>query len=632
MVEHTTLPAYMQHNARAMGDQPAMREKNLGIWKTYTWSRYAQEVHDFALGLAALGFKRGDKLGIIGNNLPKLYWAQLAAQCVGGTAVPVYQDAIAKELAYVLRHSEAKIIAAEDQEQVDKILSIREELPELEHLIYCDPRGMTDYDDAILKSYEDAQAAGKEFGSSNNNYFEDEVGKTTGSDIALMCYTSGTTGNPKGVMLSHENLLSCARIFVEAEGIRADDDFLSYLPMAWVGDTAYGPVLSMLVGATCNCPESPATVMRDLRELGPTGIIAPPAIWEGMLSTLQLKGVSASPMKRKVYDFFSDVARKIEDLKYEKKNVPGGLAFWSKLGELMVFGPIRDQLGLRRARWCYSGGAPMGPDTFRFFRGMGINLKQGYGMTEVGGLVTLQPDDQATSDTVGLPCPGVELRIAEDSEVQIKSEGIFAGYFRQDDKTAEAMTDDGWYRTGDAGLINENGHLVIIDRAKDVGKLVDGTPYAPQFVELKLKFSPYINEAVSFGDGHPFISAMIAIDFENVGKWAEERALAYTNYMDLSQKSEVVDLITEEIRKINQGIPEVSRVKRFLLLTKDLDADDNEITRTRKLRRTFIAEKYGPVIEAFYGNAKDVDLRLAVTFEDGSESYVDAHMTIQEAA
>ena len=385
MAEYSTLPAYMQRNAREMGDQPAMREKFLGIWKTYTWSEYAQEVQDFAQGIASLKFERGDKLGIIGNNLPKLYWAQVAAQSIGGTAVPVYQDAIAKELAFVLNHSGAKIIVAEDHEQVDKTLSIKDELTSLEHLIYCDPRGMTDYDEAVLNSYDDVRQAGQTFAASNNSYFDDEVGKTTGADIALMCYTSGTTGDPKGVMLSHEHLLANARRFVDAEGILPDDDFLSYLPMAWVGDTAYGPVLSMLVGSTCNCPENPATVMRDLRELGPTGIIAPPAIWEGMLSNLQLKGASASPMKRKIYDYFCGVARRIEDSKYDNKATTGGLGFWAKIGEFMVFGPIRDQLGLRRARWCYSGGAPMGPDTFRFFRGMGVNLKQGYGMTEVGG-------------------------------------------------------------------------------------------------------------------------------------------------------------------------------------------------------------------------------------------------------
>ncbi|MDP7548178.1 MAG: AMP-binding protein [Alphaproteobacteria bacterium] len=622
----------MLRNAQQMADHPAIRLKELGIWKTYDWAQYAAQVRELSLGLASLGFGREDKLGIIGTNLPQLYWAQVAAQCMGGMPVPVYQDAIAKELAFVLHHSEAKVIVAENQEQVDKILTIREQLPDLKWLIYCDERGMMGYEEDILKSYAEVRAAGQAFDSANAGYFEAEVGKAKAGDVALICYTSGTTGDPKGVMLTHDNLLSCGRIFVASEDVRASDDFLAYLPMAWVGDTTYGLVISLLVGATNNCPEQPSTVMRDLRELGPTGIIAPPAIWEGMLSNLQLKGGSASPLKRKVYNYFSGVAQRIENLKYEGKNIPLGLGLAGKLGEFMVFGPIRDQLGLRRARWCLTGGAPMGPDTFRFFRGFGINLKQVYGMTEVAGLVSLQPDGQANPDTVGTPCAGIDVRIAEDGEVQIKSDGVFAGYFRQDEKTAEAMSEDGWFRTGDAGLLNEQGHLVIIDRAKDVGKLGDGTPFAPQFVELKLKFSPFIDEAVSFGDGHPFVSAMVAIDFETVGKWAEGQGLPYTNYMDLSQKPEVVALVSDEIRKINQGLPEVSRIKRFLLLSKDLDADDNEITRTRKLRRGLIAEKYGPVITAFYNGEKEVDLRLAVTFEDGSESFVDTRMTIQEAA
>ena len=632
MVELATLPECMLRNASVMADQPAIRVKDLGIWKTFNWAEYAQQVRDFSLGLAALGFGREDKLGIIGTNLPKLYWAQVAAQCLGGIAVPVYQDAIAKELAFVLRHSEAKVIVAEDQEQVDKILSIKDQLPDLQWLIYCDERGMTGYDENFLKSYGEVQAAGRSFDSANSGYFDAEVGKGKGSDVALICYTSGTTGDPKGVMLTHDNLLSCGRIFVANEDVRPDDDYLSYLPMAWVGDTVYGLVISLLVGATNNCPEGASTVMRDMRELGPTGIIAPPAVWEGMLSNLQLKGASASPMKRKVYEYFSDVAQRIEDLKFDGKAIPLSLRLAGMLGEFMVYGPIRDQLGMRRARWCLTGGAPMGPETFRFFRGFGVNLKQVYGMTEASGLVSLQPDDQASPDTVGAPCPGIEVRIADDGEVQVKSAGVFSGYFRQEDKTAEAMSEDGWFRTGDAGLLNEQGHLVIIDRAKDVGKLGDGTPFAPQFVELKLKFSPFINEAVSFGDGHPFITAMIAIDFETVGKWAEGQGLPYTNYTDLSQKPEVVELITEEIRKINMGLPEVSRIKRFLLLTKDLDADDNEITRTRKLRRSLIAEKYGPVIKALYNGEKEVQMRLAVTFEDGSESFVDSRMTIQEAA
>jgi long-chain acyl-CoA synthetase len=632
MAEQATLPEYMLQNARTMAAEPAMRVKEFGIWKTFTWADYTDQVRAFSLGLASLGFGREDKLGIIGSNIPSLYWAQVAAQCLGGMPVPVYQDSIAKELAFVLHHSEAKMIVAQDQEQVDKIISIKDQLPNLEWLIYCWPRGMNDYDEDYLKSFDDVQAAGRDFDSANSGYFDTEIGKGKADDVALMCYTSGTTGDPKGVMLTHENMLSCGRIFAANEDVRADDDYLSYLPMAWVGDTVYGLVISLLVGATSNCPEGPSTVMRDLRELGPTGIIAPPAVWEGMLSRLQLKGADATPLKRKIFAYFSDVAKRIEDLKFDGKLVPGGLALAGKIGEFMVFGPVRDQLGLRRTRWAYTGGAPMGPDTFRFFRGFGVNLKQVYGMTEVAGLVSLQPDNQASPDTVGLPCSGIEVRIAENSEVQIKGPGIFAGYFRQDEKTAEAMSEDGWFRTGDAGLLDERGHLVIIDRAKDVGALGDGTPYAPQFIELKLKFSPFINEVVSFGDGHPFISAMVAIDFEAVGKWAESKALPYTNYMDLSQKPEVLALIAEEVRKVNQGLPAVSQIKRFLLLSKDLDADDNEITRTRKLRRNFIAEKYGPVIEAFYGDKKEVELSLAVTFEDGSEAHVDAHMTILDAA
>ncbi len=632
MAEQATLPEYMLQNARTMAAEPAMRVKEFGIWKTFTWADYTDQVRAFSLGLASLGFGREDKLGIIGSNIPSLYWAQVAAQCLGGMPVPVYQDSIAKELAFVLHHSEAKMIVAQDQEQVDKIISIKDQLPNLEWLIYCWPRGMNDYDEDYLKSFDDVQAAGRDFDSANSGYFDTEIGKGKADDVALMCYTSGTTGDPKGVMLTHENMLSCGKIFAANEDVRADDDYLSYLPMAWVGDTVYGLVISLLVGATSNCPEGPSTVMRDLRELGPTGIIAPPAVWEGMLSRLQLKGADATPLKRKIFAYFSDVAKRIEDLKFDGKLVPGGLALAGKIGEFMVFGPVRDQLGLRRTRWAYTGGAPMGPDTFRFFRGFGVNLKQVYGMTEVAGLVSLQPDNQASPDTVGLPCSGIEVRIAENSEVQIKGPGIFAGYFRQDEKTAEAMSEDGWFRTGDAGLLDERGHLVIIDRAKDVGALGDGTPYAPQFIELKLKFSPFINEVVSFGDGHPFISAMVAIDFEAVGKWAESKALPYTNYMDLSQKPEVLALIAEEVRKVNQGLPAVSQIKRFLLLSKDLDADDNEITRTRKLRRNFIAEKYGPVIEAFYGDKKEVELSLAVTFEDGSEAHVDAHMTILDAA
>lgn len=628
MSDPQTIPQYLTRAAQTMGSHPAIREKHLGIWQTYDWNAYNDEVRRFAAGLAALGFGRDDKLSVIGNNRPRLYWAQIAAMCLGGQAVPVYQDAIANELAFVLQHSEAKVIVAEDQEQVDKILSIRDQLPGLQWLIYDDDRGLGRYDEPILQSFADVQAKG-----TDTSAVDTAMAAGNPDDTAIICYTSGTTGNPKGVMLSHANLIKTAKIFLQHEDVQRDDDLLSYLPMAWVGDALYGLVISLMVGCATNCPEEPETVLRDLRELGPTGIVAPPRVWDGMLTSLQVRGGDSSPMKQRIYNYFVDVALRIENLKFEDKPISGGLKLMHMLGEVLVYAPIRDQLGLRRARWCYTGGAPLGPDTFRFFRGLGVNLKQLYGSTELTGLASLQPNDQANPDTVGPPCSDIEVRIDDArGEVMVRSDGVFRGYYKEPEKTAEAIDGDGWFHTGDAGLIDDKGHLVIVDRAKDVGRLNDGTPFTPQFVELKLKFSPFVNEAVAFGDGQPFVSTMIAIDYETVGKWAERQALPYTNYMDLSQKSEVRELVSEEIRKINLGLPEALRIKRFLLLSKDLDADDNEITRTRKLRRGYIAEKYAPVIDAFYGGGKDVELTLDVTFEDGSQSSLNSRMQIEEAA
>ncbi|MEQ9642158.1 MAG: AMP-binding protein [Alphaproteobacteria bacterium] len=628
MSDPQTIPQYLVRAAETMGTAPAIREKNLGIWQTHDWNDYSDQVRRFAAGLSALGFGRDDKLSVIGNNRPRLYWAQVAAMCVGGQAVPVYQDAIANELAFVLQHAEVKVIVAENQEQVDKILSIRDQLPALQWLIYDYERGLARYDESILISFQAVQAKG-----TDTSAVDQAIASGTAEDVAIICYTSGTTGNPKGVMLNHANLVQTAKIFLQHEDVRRDDDLLSYLPMAWVGDALYGLVVSLMVGCATNCPEEPETVLRDLRELGPTGIVAPPRVWDGMLTSLQVRGGDSSPLKKAVYNYFIDVAVRIENLKFEGKPVSGGLKLMHALGEFLVYAPIRDQLGLRRARWCYTGGAPLGPDTFRFFRGLGVNLKQVYGSTELTGLASLQPNTEANPDTVGPPCREIEVRIDDDrGEVLVRSAGVFRGYYKEPEKTAEAIDADGWFHTGDAGLIDGKGHLVIVDRAKDVGRLHDGTPFTPQFIELKLKFSPFINEAVAFGDGHPFVSTMIAIDYETVGKWAERQAMPYTNYMDLSQRPEVRELVAEEIRKINLGLPEALRIKRFLLLSKDLDADDNEITRTRKLRRGYIAEKYAPVIDAFYGGGKDVELTLDVTFEDGSQSSLNSRMQIEEAA
>ena len=623
-----TIPALLLGNIETRPDKPAIREKLYGIWETWNWRSYGDNVRDLAFGLRARGFGKGDKLAVIGDNRPHLYWAQMAAMCLGGSAVPVYQDSIARELAFVLNHAEVKVVVAEDQEQADKILSIRDELPSLELLVYSDPRGMMDYDEDILLAFDAMQEEGRAAGGD----FAAICGEVAPEDIALMCYTSGTTGRPKGVMLSHANLVQAARIYCSAEDLREGDDFLAYLPMAWVGDSMYGLVASLLVGSATNCPESPEALRRDLRELGPTGIIAAPRLWETMLSEIQVRAEDSSTLKRRVFAYFRDVAERVESCRIEGRPVPAGLALRYRLGEFLVYGPVRDQFGLRRARWALTGGAPLGPDTFRFFRSFGINLKQVYGSTEVCGVVSVQPDGQANPDTVGPACDGVEVRIADSGEILVRSPGVFAGYYKAEDATREAFDDEGWFRTGDAGLLDDRRHLVVIDRAKDVGQLSDGSAYAPQFIENKLKFSPYISEAVSFGDRRPFIAAMVAIDLNTVGSWAERRALAYTNYMDLSQKPETYELIRQEIERINRGLPEASRVKRFLLLGKDLDADDAEITRTRKLRRSFIADKYAAVIEAFYGGGASVELRTAVTFEDGREAFIDNRMQIQDAA
>ena len=626
----STLPRLLRRNAEQMAGRPAIREKHHGIWQTLSWAQYWEEVRDFALGLATHGFHRGDKLAVIGDNRPSLYWAQVAAQCLGGAAVPMYQDSIASELVFVLNHAEVSVVVAEDQEQVDKILSLRAELPHLELVVYDDPKGLRHYSGSGLASFADVQAAGREFGTANPGYVQAEIDSGDPDDLALLTYTSGTTGRPKGVMLSHTNLLSSAEGFIAAEDIRATDELLCYLPMAWIGDSLFSLVLTLLVGFTCNCPERPQTVQRDLRELGPTIAIAPPRVWENMLTQLRVRAADSTPLKHRLFEFFRGLAERAEQRKGEGNQpaLPSRLSL--ALGEVLVYGPVRDQLGLRRARWVYTGGAPLGPDTFRFFRAFGVNIKQVWGSTELAGLASLQPDGEADPDTVGRVTPGSEVRIAEDGEVLIRSAAVFKGYYKQQDATRDTMTDDGWLRSGDSGFVDRRGHLVIVDRAKDVGKLADGTPFAPQFVENKLKFSPFIAEAVAFGDRRPFVAAIIAIDLTTVGNWAERRNLAYTSFQDLSAKPEVRRLIAEEIAEINASLPAAARLRRFVLLNKEFDADDNEITRTRKIRRRFVTEKYAAVIDAFYSGEAEVKVATEITYEDGRKATLTSTIVIED--
>ncbi len=627
-----TLPRLLRRNAATMAARPAIREKTLGIWQTFTWAQYERQVRDLALGLAAHGFRRGDKLAVIGDNRPRLYWAQLAAQCLGGVAVPMYQDAIAGEMAYVLGHAEIRVVVAEDQEQVDKILSLKAGLPYLDLIVYDDSRGMRHYPTPALEAFDKVQAAGRDFAAAHPGYLDGEVDQGATEDLALLTYTSGTTGNPKGVMLSHANLLAAAGGFVAAEDIRPTDNVLSYLPMAWIGESLFSLVLTLLVGFTCNCPERPETVQRDLRELGPTVALAPPRIWENMLTQLRVRAADATPLKRRLFEAFRRLAERVEFARATGQAPSLLQRLGLTAGEILVYGPVRDQLGLRRARWAYTGGAPLGPDTYRFFRSFGINLKQVWGSTELSGLAALQRDGEADPDTVGQPIPGSEIRIADSGEVLVRSGAVFQGYFRQPEATRDAVDGEGWFRTGDCGYVDRRGHLVIVDRARDVGKLADATPFAPQFIENKLKFSPYIAEAVAFGDQRPFVAAMIAIDLGTVGNWAERHNLAYTSFQDLSGKPEIRGLIAGEIARCNAALPAAARIRRFLLLSKEFDADDSEITRTRKVRRGFIAEKYAVVVEAFYGVEDAVDLATEITYEDGRKGRLEARMAIDTVA
>lgn len=626
--ETSTLPKLLQRNAEQDPKGPGIREKSRGVWQTLTWTGYRDQMRDLALGLAAIGYGRGDKLSVVGDNRPQLYIAQLAAQVLGGVSVPVYQDSIASELVYVLNHAETSIIVAEDQEQVDKALSLKDKLPRLRWVIYDDPRGLSFYDDPILRSYDSVLEEGRKFAVANPGFYDAELAKGGADDLAMIAYTSGTTGNPKGAMLSHRNMIATAEAFIEVNDVKQGDNWLSYLPMAWVGDAAFTLGMALVSKLTVNCPESPETVQRDLRELGPDAMLAPPRIWENMLTLMQIKGSDASPMKRRVFEHFRGLAERCELKRSDGKPLSLGDRLGLALGELFVYGPVRDQLGLRKARWCYTGGAPLGPDTYRFFRSFGINLKQVYGATEASALIACQADAEANPNTVGRPIPRVEVKIDDRGEVLLKGSNVFKGYFKQDEVTRDTVTSDGWLKTGDAGFFDKQGHLVIIDRAKDVGKLSDGSAFAPQFIENKLKFSPFIREAVAFGDQRAFVVAMIAIDMQTVGTWAEKQGLAYTSFMDLSNKPEVAVMIGEAIAKANATLPDVQQVKRYLLLNKELDADDAEMTRTRKVRRRFVAEKYANVIEAFYGGASSVDVTMEITFEDGRKSTLNSTISI----
>jgi long-chain acyl-CoA synthetase len=630
-----TFPKLLLHNSQVRGRRPAIREKDLGIWQTWTWEEVAREVRAFACGLATSGFARGDRLAVVGDNRPRLYWAMAAAQCLGGIPVPLYQDAIAAEILYPLEQAEIRFVVAEDQEQVDKLLEIREQ-SRLTHIIYDDPRGLSRYEAPGLVSYEHVLGLGRLYDEDHTSFFEAEVAKGIGSDVAIILYTSGTTGEPKGVILTHDNLIRTGRNGIEREGLTEAEEMLAYLPMAWVGDNLFSYTQSYVAGFCVSCPESSDTVLQDMREIGPTYNFAPPRVYENMLTQVMIRIEDAARWKRWMFRTFMDVARRAGIPLLDGKPVPWRDRFLYSLGRVLIYEPVKNVLGLSRIRLAYTAGEAIGPDLFDFYRSLGINMKQLYGQTEGSVFVCIQPDDRVKPDTVGTPAKEVEVKVTESGEVLYRGPGVFREYYKNPAATAQTKTADGWVHTGDAGFFDADGQLKIIDRAKDVGRLKDGTLFAPKYLENKLKFFPYIREAVAFGDGRAFAAAFINIDLAAVGNWAERNHLPYTGYADLAGKFEVYELVRNCIDKVNRDLaadPKLagSQIRRFLVLHKELDADDGELTRTRKVRRGFIGEKYQELVEALYSGRESCAVEARIRFEDGRTGQIRAELPIREA-
>jgi len=631
-----TFPKLLLDHGINRPDRIALREKDLGIWLTLSWSDVVENVRALACGLASFGFERGDKVAIVGDNRPELYMAMMAIQSLGGIPVPVYQDSVAEEMQYVLEHAEVRFAIVENQEQTDKVLSVLDRCPVLTTIVYNDPRGMRHYRQADLFAYKEVQTRGRQFDKDNPDYFLDEVAMGKGSDIGVILYTSGTTGRPKGVMLSNDNVIITCRNTNARERFRETDNVIAYLPMAWVGDHAISYGQALCAGYSVSCPESSDTVMIDLRELGPTSFFAPPRIFENILTNVMVRMEDAAWFKRKAFHYFMDVARRAGTKLLEGKEVPFTDRLLYGIGKVLVYGPLRDALGFSNIRIAYTGGEAIGPELFEFYRSIGVNLKQLYGQTEATVYVTIQPDDEVNSESVGTPAPDCEIKIDENTkEVLYRSPGVFVGYYKDEEATRETKTEDGWVHTGDAGYIDNVGHVRIIDRAKDVGKLNDGTMFAPKYLENKLKFHPNIREAVTFGDEKDYVTAFINIDLESMGNWAERNNLNYTSYTDLAGQEEVYNIIQSNIEESNKSLaadPGLagSQIKRFLILHKALDADDGELTRTGKIRRKIVFERFSTLIDALYSDKKKIDIEAKVTFENGREGSIKADLKIRD--
>jgi long-chain acyl-CoA synthetase len=605
-----------------------MREREKGIWRLYTRADVLAHVRALALGYHALGLRRDDKVAILSDNRPEALWAIFAVQAVGAIPVPVYQDAVAREVQYVVDNSDARFVHAEDQEQVDKLLEARATLPKVERVVYDDPKGLRRYDHAWLLPLTELEERGREAEARQPGLFDELVAAGRPGDVAVIAYTSGTTGAPKGAMLTHANMLTSAAGFIKRDALAEGEELLSYLPLAWVGEIMYSVALATLAGLTVNFPEEPETVLANIREIGPHVYLGPPRLWENSYSQIRVRIEDSTRLKRWIYERFMPVGEEVARRRMQGRPVPLGLRLLRLLGESLLFGPLRDQRGAGRIRYAFTGGAPLAPEIILFYRGLGANLKQVYGQTENCAFCCGQDDGAVKLGTVGTPYPGVEIRLTDEGEILSRGPTIFAGYYKNPEATAAALR-DGWLYSGDAGFFDPDGQLVVVDRLKDVTRLADGTTLAPQFIENKLKFSPYVKEAVAVGPDRPFVATLVNIDMETVGKWAERRGLTYTTYADLAQKPEVYDLVHHEVERVNRDLPAALRIRRYVLLHKELDPDDEEITRTRKLRRGVITRKYGPIIEALYEGVPLVAVTAEVTYQDGRKAITETKLALR---
>ncbi len=632
ITEDLTIPKLFNRQAANYGkDRVAMREKEFGIWRPITWQDYLENVKYLALGLISLGLEDGDKVAMIGDNRPEGLWAEMATLCARGIGVWLFQDCLIDEVKYIIDHSDTKFIFGEGQEEVDKAISIYNECPKLEKIIWDDPKGMRNYDEDYLISLKEVQQLGRELDEEKPGLFEELVSKGTGEEVALLFYTSGTTALPKGALLSHHNMLTMGQHLMAVDPCKAADDYVSYLPFAWIGEQMMSISCGLQIGYTINFPEEPETAQENIREIGPHVMFAPPRMYEQMTRTVQVKYLDSGWIKRKFYEFSTYVGYKVANLKFDKKPVPFYWKFIEWLASITVQKKLKDNLGLSRVRNAYTGGAAMGPDHFRFFHALGVNLKQIYGQTEVAGISVVHRSGDIKFDTVGHPIPGTEVKIAEDGEILTRSPSVFLGYYKNPEATENTLQ-DGWLYSGDKGFIDDDGHLVVFDRTKDVFTLKDGKPFAPQYLETRLKFSPYIRDSWVIGDKKDYISAVLCIDYAVVGKWADEMKLNYTSYQELSQMPEVYELVEKQIRQANKDLPDLAKVLKFTNLYKELDADDDELTRTRKLRRAFVEKRYEDIVGALYSDNDSVHIDTTIKYEDGREAHIKTDMQIRKVA